>query len=291
MSTLTNNLRLPDAIVRAVANDSYTKGDADFSVTQLLQPPQISRLLENHSNEIVEDASDRIWSLLGTAVHAIIERSADPNNTLSEVTLVTSFDNYKIKGTIDNITLGNSEMCDFKVTTAYKLAANPGVPIEWVQQTNIYRWLIKRELEVEINAIAIIAILRDWSKREAARDANYPQAQVVRLDVPLWSYEDTAAFVSERIALHTMSEPLACSDADIWAKPSKWAVMRKGAQRALRVLDTKDAAEHYLETNSVVGGYIQYRPGEATRCQSYCPVATFCPQWTNDPRNPANQTQ
>lgn len=285
---LTNNLRLPDAIVRAVANDTYTKGDADFSVTQLLQPPQLARLAQLHADEIIEDVSDRIWSLLGQSVHAIIERAADENNTLSELTLTTSLDNYKIKGTIDNITIANAEMCDFKVTTAYKLAANPGVPLDWEQQTNIYRWMLWREKHFEINAIAIIVILRDWSKREAARNINYPQAQVVRLDVPLWDYHTTGAFVAERLALHTMEEPPPCSDEDIWARPSKWAVYKKGGARAVRVFDTQEAANHYLENNSVAGGYIEYRPGEAIRCESYCPVSSFCTQRANDPRNKGN---
>jgi len=59
---LTNNLRLPDPMVRAVGNDSYTKGDADISVTELLTPPQLRALRIKHHDEIVEDVSDRIWS-------------------------------------------------------------------------------------------------------------------------------------------------------------------------------------------------------------------------------------
>ena len=38
--TVTNQFGAPDTFVRAVTDDSYSKGDADFSVTGLIQPPQ-----------------------------------------------------------------------------------------------------------------------------------------------------------------------------------------------------------------------------------------------------------
>ncbi len=288
---LTNKSRLPDAIVRAVSNDAYTKGDADFSVTELLNPPQISALRRQHAAALTEDAADRIWALLGSAVHAIIERSAAGNpDTLSEVTLVTQVGDYKIKGTFDNLTISSAEMCDFKVTTVWKVVGG-GVPAEWEAQTNIYRWMLWREKGITVNSIAIIAVLRDWSKREADRRADYPQAQAIRIEVPLWSFDDVARFVNERIALHTMDPPPACSDEDIWAKPSKWAVMKKGRQSAVKLLDSEADARAYMASNSVPGGYIEYRPGSATRCESYCPVAAFCTQWAADPRKPKETLQ
>ena len=45
---LTNNHNLPEAIVAAIMNDSYTKGDADISVTELLTPPQLRHLKLKH---------------------------------------------------------------------------------------------------------------------------------------------------------------------------------------------------------------------------------------------------
>lgn len=283
MTTLTNKMRLPEPIVRAISNDSYTRAGADFSVTELLAPPQLVRLRNKHAAEIIEDASDRIWSLLGQAVHAIIERASDSADTLSEVTLITNFENTTIKGTFDHLTISSSELMDFKVTTVWKLAGGQ-IPEEWVQQTNIYRWMLKREKGIDVNAIAVIAILRDWSKRESDRRQDYPQAQVMRLDIPVWPYELTEAFVRSRIDLHKSEPVVPCSDADIWAKPSKWAVMKRGRQSAVKLFDSEAEAADYLRANNVPGGYIEYRPGIATRCESYCPVSQFCEQWANDPR-------
>lgn len=285
MVQLTNKMRLPQPIVAAVSNDSYTKGDADFSVTELLSPPQIARLTKLHDNEIVEDVSDRIWSLLGQAVHAIIERASNNVTSLTETTIKSNYGGVTIKGQADHVALDSGTLYDFKVTTVWKLSGN-NIPEEWVQQTNIYRRMLGKEHGILINQIAVIAILRDWSKREAKRRFDYPQTQVLRLDIPVWSDEETDAFIYARIAAH--NNPNAqCTEEEIWAKPARYAVMRQGRQSAVRVFDTLAEAEAYL-ASLPASHYIETRPGEAVRCQSYCRVAQFCEQWKNDPRNPAN---
>ena len=277
---LTNKLRLPEPIVKAVSNDSYTKGDADISVTEMLSPAWMRQLKLKHASELEEDVSERIWSLLGSAVHHIIERASDQDDVLSEATIYMEAGGWKIKGQADHITLSRAELCDFKVTTAWKILGGR-VPDEWAQQTNIYRRMLQKEKGIQVNSIAIIVILRDWSKREASRREDYPQAQVVRLDVPLWSADETDAFVLERIRHHQDPEPEPCTDAEIWAKPSKWAVMQKGRKTAVRLYDSADEAGLAVVRADY---YVEYRPGIATRCESYCPVAQFCDQFQNDPR-------
>ena len=77
---LTNNYGAPDSIVDAVRNDPYTKDGADFSITELIKPPQIRRLWKKHEDDITVDVREQIWKLLGTGVHAAIER-ADSKGT------------------------------------------------------------------------------------------------------------------------------------------------------------------------------------------------------------------
>jgi len=279
---LTNRMRLPEPIVKAVSNDAYTKGDADISVTELLMPPWLRQLRLRHDEEIEEDVSDRVWSLLGSSVHSIIERASDQTDVLSEATLYMEVEGWKIKGQADHVTLSRAELCDFKVTTAWKILGNR-VPAEWVQQTNIYRHMLQKTKGLTINSVAIIVILRDWSKREAARREDYPQAQVVRLEVPLWSAEQAEAFLAERVRLHQNNDPSPCTDEEVWAKPAKFAVMKKGRISALRLFDEEGEAKALAE--QTLGGYVDVRPGEAVRCQSYCAVAPFCSKWAADPRN------
>ena len=71
----TNTNNIPKEIIRAVSNDSYSKGASTISVTGLLQPPRIRVLREEHDNEIVVDVSNEIWKLLGQSVHTILELS------------------------------------------------------------------------------------------------------------------------------------------------------------------------------------------------------------------------
>ena len=72
---LTNANNIPVQIVRAVENDGYTKGEAEMSVTGLLQPPQLSILRKHHEASITEDVADRIWMLLGQSIHSVLERA------------------------------------------------------------------------------------------------------------------------------------------------------------------------------------------------------------------------
>ena len=45
---ITNNANIPQPIVDAIKNDSYSKGKADISVTQLIAPAQIVALERKH---------------------------------------------------------------------------------------------------------------------------------------------------------------------------------------------------------------------------------------------------
>ena len=140
--------------------------------------------------------SDRIWSLLGQSVHTIIERAGlNLTNVLSEVTVNSEYGGWKLKGQIDNVVLSDSHLFDFKVTSAWKVKGGI-VPREWEQQTNIYRRLLAKEKGLIVNRMSVLAVLRDWSRNEAARSPDYPQAQVKMLDVRLWSEEEADAFIN-----------------------------------------------------------------------------------------------
>lgn len=284
---LTNKMGLPEAIVRAVSNDDYTKGDADISVTEMLMPAWMRQLRLKHWDDIEEDVSERVWSLQGSAMHVVLERAAIQDDVLAETTLYMEAGGWKIKGQADNVSLSKAELCDFKNTTVWKV--NGGrVPIEWVQQTNVYRRMLQVEKGLQINSIVVIAILRDWSKREARRRADYPQAQAVLIDIPLWSGEEADRFIAERIRHHQDPNPPPCTEEEIWAKPAKYAVMKKGRQSALRLFDLRFEAEALARNTP--GGYVEERAGEAPRCQDYCSVSQFCSKWAADPRNRSKET-
>ena len=281
---ITNKYNLPAPIVAAVTNDSYTKGDADYSVTELLNPPQISRLRKQYEDQMEEDVSERIWSLLGSSVHHMIERAADDVESLSEVTLNTMVEGKKIKGTFDHVCLSQGELYDFKVTSVRKVQ-NDVVPVEWVQQTNVYRYMMWKEKGIETQSIYVIAILRDWLHSQAKRDAAYPPVQIRKLAVPVWDYARTAEFLRERVQLHEAQHSRECTQEERWESKTVFAIARVGRKTALKLCDTREEAEYLMKEYG--GTHIDVRPGRAIRCEDWCPVSQWCPQWAADPRRPA----
>lgn len=271
---LTNKMNLPQPIVDAVRNDSYSSGDADASVTELLSPPRQAALKRAHREQITEDASERIYSLLGQMMHSLLERA---NKTgIAERRLSVTVEGWKVSGGMDAL-YDHGLLQDYKFVTAYKF--KDGVaPIEYEQQLNIYAEILRQNGE-RVTALEIVGILRDWSKLEADRDPSYPQAQVVVVQVPLWSEDKAKAFLRERVILHKQARaslPL-CTAEDRWARPDRWAVMKPGAARAERVYDSKDEAEGHVAQKK--GLTIEHRPGENIRCQAYCSVSKFCTQY------------
>ncbi len=71
---ITNKFGLPETLVDAVKFDGH-RTHGNISVTGLIGPTQIFYLKNKHANEITRDVSGMIWSLFGTAVHAVLERA------------------------------------------------------------------------------------------------------------------------------------------------------------------------------------------------------------------------
>jgi len=273
---LTNKAELPQAIIDAVKNDPYSKGDADFTITGLLRPPKIGILEEQHRDEIVEDASDRIWSLLGQSIHTILERAN--REAIAERRLSIEIDGLKISGGMD-VYEESSILTDYKVTSVWKVVK--GDISEWTQQLNCYSVLLRHHNH-KVEKLQVIAILRDWSKMEADRDPTYPQAQIVNIPIPLWQPEKAYAFLRERVILHLQARQRIpeCTPEERWARPTQWAVMKKGMKRALKLYNTEQEARMHVGFDRNLS--VVRRPGMSVRCKSYCPVSKFCEQYQRE---------
>jgi hypothetical protein len=274
MLTITNKHGLPEAMVRAVVNDSYTKGDADFSITELLKPPQL-RALER-ANPVVEDVSDRIWALLGQAVHEILARAAKTDTNIQVekrhfMNVTVDGHTYRISGAFDHVVFAMGHLSDYKITSVYARGGKD----EWEQQLNLLRVLLAAN-DRTVTRLENVLIFRDWRPKEALRE-DYPKTQVMRLGIDLWPMEKAVAFLHERIRLHTAASPRPCTDDERWAQPAKYALMKKGRKTAIKLFEARPdhlelAADQFIET----------RPAQYRRCESYCPVAHLCPQWAKD---------
>ena len=272
---ITNKYGLPGAIVEAVKNDDYDPGDSDITVTGLLQPPRLRALYEKHKEEIVEDASSRIWALIGQSVHTILER-AEPS-AITEERLYMHMEGWKVGGKFDRMTLRVKTLQDYKVCSVWEHIY--GLKPEKEQQLNLLALLAAHNGYKEISNLEIVAIFRDWSQAKARYDKKYPQAQVARVKVKMWPVDRQVAFLRERVMLHqkALKELPECSEEDRWATPDKFAIMKKGRKSAIRLYTSMKEATANLKQ----GQYIEHRKGESKRCAMYCPVKGYCSQFSS----------
>lgn len=291
MNAITNKFNLPAPLVEAVRNDGYSNSGT-LSVTTLLKPPQAVAIERAHAEELTEDASDRIWALLGQATHTILERAAATlgDEYLIEQRFHATLEGTKVSGQCDIIHKPTKTVQDYKVTSAYaaKSAISEGKS-EWTLQLSMLAALARRNGH-EVERGQIVAILKDWSRRTAEEEArkaasfgaacSYPQANVILLDIPLMSNDETIAWMRERVLQFKAAEqgsPPPCTDEERWKQPGKFAVMKQGRKTALRLYDNELDANVHL-SSAGPGHYIDARPTKFNRCEAYCGAAQWCPQ-------------
>ena len=291
----TNKHDIPKEIIRAIENDQYTRGNSDISVTGLLQPPRIRLLEREHHDDIVLDYSDETWKILGQAVHAILERANENyDDTITEQRLFADIEGWTVSGQTDSLAVHDKVLKDYKVTSVWTVvnALKEGKS-DWEKQLNCYAYLYKLNTGETINQLNIIAIARDWNRRDSrARGGDYPQSNIITLDIPLWSEQEQLQFFKDRVSFHRSSEfkhsmdgelPL-CSDEDRWKREDTFRVVKKGRKRAIRVLPSLKEAEEFLGSNED-GLSIEVYKGESIRCGAYCNVAQFCNQYKEELAN------
>lgn len=275
MPELTNQYNLPESLVSALAADWYVK-QGDISVTGLIQPPRLRQLMIRYEDQVVEDASDKIWLLLGSAVHNVLER-ADTTRSLQEERLQTKVNGWTVTGAAD-LWEEPGIVSDYKVTSVW--ATMNGAKPEWIAQLNTYGYLY-RQAGFPVNKLRIVAIYRDWSKGRAKAGNGYPKCAAGVVNVPVWSDVQVEAWLVERVKIHQAAARLPdkdlpmCTAEERWERPTTYAVMKQGRKSALRVFEDHETAQAMADDKGK-GHWVEVRPGESIRCEQYCPVAHIC---------------
>lgn len=238
---ITNRLNLPLPLVRAIEEDPYTKGDADYSVSEIINPVQLTVLYKRHKMKIVQDASEFIWILLGKAVHKYLEIMNDSESIITEKRLFLEMDGVKISGQFD--LMGNRKISDYKCVGSFSV--KEGVKLEWEIQQNLYRYLAVKN-GFDVDDLEIVAILRDWTEWSGRKDGF--DSPIFVMPVAKWEISSIEKYLKGRIAelkrANAMSDEeislhYPCSEEERWFNP---------------------------KTNV-------YK-----RCKSFCPVRNFCQQ-------------
>ena len=283
---LTNKFNLPQTFINVIHRPTYNKGDSHVSVTELLNSPQIVSLRHKHWEELEQDASEMVWQLFGSAVHKVLEHGKDSHHIIEE-RLYTKLDGWTISGQMDlqEVYEDGIVISDYKVTGAWSVMNEKQ---DWHNQLNVYAWLIERTKNVKVKSAQIIAIVRDWTAREAQTKEGYPQSPVAVVEIPLWPSEAREAYVKARISKHNEAyfslqlddEMPECSSEEMWERPTRYALIKTGNVRAKSVHATLEEANQALASLKDSKGYtVEVREGERVRCVSYCQVAGFCNQY------------
>ena len=212
---LTNRYNLPRPLVRALERDPYNRGDCDISVTQLIQPPRKVELERQHTSEMVEDASDRLYALYGQIAHTILERAAD--SSIVEKRLYAKCLGWQISGQVDLI---EDLVTDYKLTTVWSV--RDGHKQEYIDQLRILRWLCHMN-EIEVKGLQNVLLFRDWRPSESLKYDWYPP-KVLVMPVEMRDFEFDNEFTKARVYAHQTARGYAafprklpdCSDDERW---------------------------------------------------------------------------
>jgi hypothetical protein len=242
------------------------------------------QLRKTQWEHLEEDVSEKIWAIFGTAIHSVLELGKDENHVI-EQRLHANVDGWDISGAIDlqRVDADGIVVCDYKTTGAWAVMNEKS---DWEQQLNIYAWLVEKVKKVTVKMVEIVAIIRDWSRRDAQNKEGYPEAPVKVIDINLWPFEVRENFIKSRIKLHSDAQFAtevggnlpSCTPSEMWEKETVYAVRKTGNVRAKSLHATQEEADKAVETLGK-GFEVEVRPGERTRCANFCQVKDFCEQW------------
>jgi len=265
------------AFVNAVSVERHNKPNC-YSATTLNKGAKETILQERHWDSLEVDASDSVWAVFGTAVHAILENSKDDN--FHEEKFSVKVSESTVTGIVDSFDLENGIINDWKTASVYKVMS--GDFSDWYNQGMTYAWLLKKS-GLEVKRCRFVAMLKDFSKTKSRTTANYPVAPVYiyQFDVTEEMFEEAekriVAKVKELESYKDLSddEIPPCSKMERWTQDEKWAVMKEGRKTAVRLFDNEMDAEN-LAKELGKGHSVEHRRGTDRKCEDYCSCCGFC---------------
>jgi hypothetical protein len=249
-----------------------------------MSSPKIKRLREQYDEQMEVDVTKLIASQLGTFMHGKLE-AKEVEGYLNEERIFAEVDGVTVSGAIDlqKEVEGGVVIIDYKFVKAWSVMQNK---TEWQTQLNIYKWLIETVKRKKVVGLQICAIIKDYSAHDTKE--NYPEAEAIMIDVPMWDSVTTETYVRQRLEMHRNAkvdhdfgdELQACTDEERWMSETIYAVKREGRKTAIRVFKSIDEATELAEKEK---GYVETRQGEYRRCVGdFCGVSKWCKQYQGE---------
>lgn len=295
---ITNNNNLPNIIVKAV-EPKYRKSTnlSKIGVTTLIGSPRMAVLQSHHWDELEQDASEMMWSLLGDGVHKALEAFTDTEGEnvycYNEYKVSLEVEGLTITGVIDRAEVGDTKIriIDYKVTSAYGYMKDHS---DWESQLNIYLYMLKKHftesglhIDHMTNEISIICFIRDWTKYKT-REEGYPDSPIKELKFIPWADDLTKTYISDRVAAHIdarakymMNEEMPeCTPEETWYRPGDWAVWpKKDSKRPTLYPSWEEASKVWAPHISGRPFKVEQRAGRFAKCEAFCSANKWCSQW------------
>lgn len=261
------------------ANIDSVRKRAFILVAETLEAKSIEYLNQKMETEAIQ--CDKVGKWLKAVIPVFFPEVAQ--RYLWEVTQRLDLGSgHVLSGTFDLYDKETGILWDYKFCSTY-MWTYPEARQKWIEQLNIYAFMLRQNLGLNITGIRVVAFFRDWSHYKLMKDKDYPDMQIKELYIPLFDTPNVINLINHHLMLHLQAESgdvPECTGEMRWAKAGEYAVKNPDSKRAIRVLDTPQAAKQYILENGhrIHGMFIEERPGESTRCEKYCPVRHVCPQ-------------
>lgn len=282
---ITNNKNLPIAFYNMINETTRKPTPKSYGVTTLLAPTQLSVLQRRHFEKLSEDISDMTNLMFGTALHNEIKRY--DKTKYSEFYLNHPIkDGYRLSGQIDLYDEEKFEVVDYKTCGSWKIMK--GDFEDWFRQGAMYAWLLFKNGKI-VEKCRFIAFIKDYSKAKSKFTKGYPEKPIYVYEFKITSsvLQTIEKFIYKKFDEIIQSENkkdhelVNCTDKDTWYTGDKYAVMKQGKSRAVKIFDTNIEASQYINEKKQSGLYINKRTGTHRRCDEFCPVRQFCSQYKN----------
>lgn len=284
---ITNKSNLPTSYYNFAKSNVQKPVDGQIRVTESIEGLCESILKRRHWDDIEVDCIDLFASIEGTSMHTRLESYGGHGEDTIEDSLILDIGNYKLKGTPDIYNKRSRIITDHKRTTTWKIIYKDYS--DWLAQGLRYALLIRENHNIVMSKFEVIATLKDWSMVKAKRDRTYPQKPIVKISFDITDNMINETFLAVKDFMLSFDKEKnlpdcqlsQCSAKQRWAEPDKYAVMKEGRKRAIRVFDNKDdALNKLLELDKK--HYIEFRKGKSKKCKDYCLVSKWCPHHKED---------
>jgi hypothetical protein len=290
---------------------SYMKdidADHDLSVTTLEKSPRQHQLVVRHWNEIEQDAMDLYYVTLGGIIHSILEHNPNPGDLVEHRygrTFLVNGRKFHIHGMADTI---NFEKDYYKNTSDgviedYKFTSMSAVNYAkegYVQQLNFLRLLLGKRRS-EIKTLRNVYIFRDWRSSDV-KSGRSPQPLFTKVvEQPVWSDEECAAKLKERIITHALhfdtpdDDLPECTKEELWYSREGFRIRsktKKGEWSKVTVgwAPSEEEASVIAAEKKLTEFRFEKTEGKPKRCD-YCLAKPFCSQFKRMNLPPEDQDE